>query len=182
MKLFCRHQPCFEKQCCVGFVFTGVSSVSTLEGKVCFLSFSHLKSSGPADLCVPDSQCDLSTSCPVSRPFSHLLQTLAFASSGPTIKSDTGQHSQFLCWSNLLNLTNDCVCPESSMCSALKAQSSSSFSFISFCFEALCASDLHFKCISYSSFSSSWFNIWIQTYVVFKFKFNVSISLLYNVN
>ena len=118
----------------------------------------------------------------IFQPFSHLLQTLAFASSGPTIKSDTGQHSQFLCWSNLLNLTNDCVCPESSMCSALKAQSSSSFSFISFCFEALCASDLHFKCISYSSFSSSWFNTWIQTHVVFKFKFNVSISLLYNFN
>ena len=30
MKLFCRHQPCFEKQCCVGFVFTGVSTVCPL--------------------------------------------------------------------------------------------------------------------------------------------------------
>ena len=39
-------------------------------------------------------------------------------------------------------LTNECVCPESSMCSALKAHNSSSFSFISFCFEARWASDL----------------------------------------
>ena len=70
-------------------------------------------------------------------------------------------------WLNVLNLTNDCVCPESSMCSALKAQSSSSFSFISFCFEALCASDL--DCISnifdIPHFHSQqiWLNILIQT-------------------
>ena len=145
MELFCRHQPCFEKQCCVGFVFTGVSSVSTLEGKVCFLCLFPTSRAAVQQICV--SLIPNVIFQPVSQPFSHLLQTLAFASSGPTIKSDTGQHSQFLCWSNILNLTNDCVCPESSMCSALKAQSSSSFSFISFCFEALCASDLHFKCI-----------------------------------
>ena len=52
MKLFCRHQPCFEKQCCVGFVFTGVSSVSTLEGKVCFLCLFPTSRAAVQQICV----------------------------------------------------------------------------------------------------------------------------------
>ena len=40
MKLFCRHQSCFEKQRCVGFVFTGVSTVCPLwRVKCAFFAF-----------------------------------------------------------------------------------------------------------------------------------------------
>ena len=84
-------------------------------------------------------------------PFPHkvLISSKRFVMDFKSMKwiDQKGNCKGIKCWrmTVLAVLTREWVWCESSICSALKAQSSSSFSFLSFCLAALWASDLNMR-------------------------------------